>query len=118
MQIILGAAVHLKQVIVDFRAGGVDSLGKSVDIVVVGAGEPDAKLGEAQSAVVASLFRADVAEVGDGEPHLVGSVARAIIGGVVVVVRQVEGGGELVAAVNAHAGRVDVDGGHVATHGT
>lgn len=35
-----------------------------------------------------------------------------------IVVEQVEGRGEFVAAVNAHACRVDADCGHVATHGT
>ena len=89
-------------------------------VEVVGAGEPDTELGGPQRAEVASLLGVDIADVGNGQAHLVGSVARPIIGGLLEVVHQAEGGGELVAAVDAHPGWVDANGGHVAaycTHG-
>lgn len=35
-----------------------------------------------------------------------------------IVVEQVEGRGEFVAAIDAHAGRIDADCGHVAPHGS
>ena len=35
-----------------------------------------------------------------------------------VVVHQAEGGGEFIAAVDAHSGRVDADGSHIAAHCT
>lgn len=87
-------------------------------VEVVGAGEPNAELSGPQRAEVASLLGVDIADVGNGQTHLVGSVACPIIGGLLEVVHQAEGGGELVAAVDAHPGWVDANGGHVATHGS
>ena len=69
-----------------------------------------------QRLVVASFIVAHIADIGDGETHPVAPVSAVIIGGAVVVVEEVERGGELVAAVEAHARGVDADGGHVAAH--
>ena len=87
-------------------------------VKVVGTGEPDAKLGGTQRAEVAFLLGVDVADVRNGKTRLVGSIACAVISGSLVVVHQAEGGGELVAAVYAHSGRVDADGSHIAAYGT
>ena len=89
-------------------------------VEVVGAGEPNAELSGPQRAEVASLLGVDIADVGNGQTHLVGSVACPIIRGLLEIVHQAEGGGELVAAVDAHPCWVDANGGHVAaycTHG-
>ena len=56
--------------------------------------------------------------MGYGEAHSVGTVGSSIIGGGKVVVHQAEGSGELGAAIDAHAGWVDADGGHIATYRT
>ena len=89
-----------------------------MQVVIVQSGESDAELGETQRAVVAPWFGADPSEVGNRKAHLVGSVIRSVIGRAVIVVEQVEGGGEFVVAVDAHTCRVDADRGHVATYGT
>lgn len=89
-------------------------------VVVVGAGEPDAELSGPQRAKVASLLGVDIADVGNGQAHLVGSIARPVIGGLQEVIHKAERGGELVTAVYAHPGWVDANGSHVAaycTHG-
>ena len=116
-QVFIVDVLYLRQKsgIIGSRAGSIESLGVSVDVVVVGAGEADAELGETQFAVVASLLRADIAEVRDGKSRFVGSIACAIIRGVLEVVRQAESGSELVATIDAQAGRVDADRCHVAT---
>ena len=87
-------------------------------VVVVGAGEPDSELSRSQRAEIASLLGVDIANVGNGQAHLVGPVACPVIGGLLVVVHKAEGGGELVAAVDAHPCWVDANGSHVTTHCT
>ena len=77
-------------------------------VEVVGAGKADAKLGKTQSTVVASFFGANIAYIGYRKAHLVAPVGRSIVGGAVIVVEQVERHGEFVAAINAHACRIDV----------
>jgi len=89
-----------------------------VYVVVIGAGEPDAELSGPQRAVVASLLVIDIADVGNGQAHLVGPVACPVIGGLLVVIHKAEGGGEFVAAVDAHPGWVDANGSHVTAHCT
>ena len=80
------------EVIIDFRTCRIDAFGVAVDVVVVGSGESDAKLGEAQRFVVAPLLGAHIAEIGNGQTHIVGAVARTVICGMGVVIHQVEGG--------------------------
>ena len=87
-------------------------------VVVVGAGEADAKLGETQGAVVAPFFGADVAHIGNRETEAVAALGCAVIVGGKVVVHQIERSGEFVAAINAHSCRIDADSGHVTAHGT
>ena len=56
--------VNLKEIVVDFGTGWVNAFVISVEVIVIGAREADAKLGIAQSAVVASFFRVDIVDVG------------------------------------------------------
>ena len=63
------------------------------------------------------MLRVDPSEVGNRKTHLVGSVVRPVIGSVMIVVEQVKGRGEFVAAIDTHACGVDADSGHVATYG-
>ena len=79
MQVIGCVAVYPGKIIVDLRAAGIDALAQGMHIEIVDAGEVDAKLRETQRTVVAFLFGADKANVGDGESHLVPSVVRPVI---------------------------------------
>lgn len=85
-------------------------------VVVVDAREADAELGETQRPEVAPLLGIHIAEAGQVHAKLVGIVARPVIGGLLEVVQQPRRDGELMVAIDAHARRIDADGGHVASY--
>lgn len=87
-----------------------------VAVKLVGAGKPDAKLGETQFAVVAAFLDANIANVGHRHAEFPGVGVLAIIVVVVLVVEQVDCGGELVAAIESHSCGIDTDGRHVAAY--
>ena len=118
MEIIGIESVDLSEIIVNLRTCWIDASAQGVHVEVVGARESDAKLGVSQGAVVAPLFGADKAHIGNRKAETVGVLGRAVIVGGMEVVHQVERGSKLIAAVNAQASRIDADGGHVATHCT
>lgn len=86
--------------------------------MVVGACEGHGELQEAQRFVVAAFHGNDIAEVGDGD---IGSSAVCCVA-VIVGLDQgmLKSGGEshLAAAVESQAGRIDADGGDIASHGS